>query len=476
MTAVASFSPGDLKWSGTEYVAVGEGRLDTLSQRSSLLLTSRDGSDWVPHPDLGGTAVAVGDGRVVVIAGNAVHSCPDGATWSTVVLSPSVRLRGVAWTGRQFVALGFDATTGRTPAFLSTDGSAWTPAQTIGLPRVDGLGRLGGGGGTMVAVGDHGSTAFSYDGWVWTPTTTALAQSLWDVAWSDGRYVAVGLSGEILSSDDGLAWHAQPSPLPGSGLQAVAAGGGRWLALGWTGLPLTGTDGVHWTPSTSAPLASFTAAMWDGHRFVVAGAPRDPATLAWIGAAVWATTDGSDWVRIDDGTALPFDVLIWAGSYYLGIGSGSVYTSLDGVHWSTLPLGTFPMMSYMLAATWNGRAVVVTGFSTQCDVGCCGCCGGFALSTTDGATWTQTEVGRELNGAVWEGRRFVAVGECGSLVTSPDGITWATELGLGHGQAPLMGVAASPTSVVAVGADSILYRPTCPPPHQAHRHLGRTSQ
>ena len=71
------------------------------------------------------------------------------------------------------------------------------------------------------------------------------------------------------------------------------------------------------------------------------------------------------------------------------------------------------------AVTWNGERFVAVGD------------GGTILQSTDGSVWKQTniETRSALRGVTWNGERFVAVGWGGSIVYSADGNEWKTATG-----------------------------------------------
>jgi len=149
--------------------------------------------------------------------------------------------------------------------------------------------------------------------------------------------------------------------------------------------------------------------------------------------------------------------------------SGGPWTSTDGVHWRQLILTTC-QDARTPAGAWNGRTLVGVGVTyTGCDVGCCGCCTGGTLVTPDLSSWGCSSAVPELGDVAWDGRRFVAVGECGAIVTSSDGLVWKNERGLAG--LDLAAVAASPEMVVVVGPDTILTRRTCPEPRPVRRRL-----
>src|SRR6266542_3200891 len=86
------------------------------------------------------------------------------------------------------------------------------------------------------------------DTWTWrNPLPPPL--SLIDIAYGEGQFVAVGESGIILTSADGVNWNVRQSGTH-DGLVAIAYGNGQFVAVGSTydgPSPIwTAGDGVNW--------------------------------------------------------------------------------------------------------------------------------------------------------------------------------------------------------------------------------------
>ena len=123
-----------------------------------------------------------------------------GKTWQTQNAenaSISHHLDGVAWSGSQFVIVGY---TDEFKAIILTspDGRTWT-AQNSGTsdlfaPNVAWLDTQ------FVIVGDNGAILTSPDGRTWTAQNSGTLNSLARVAWSGTRFVVVCDYGTILTS------------------------------------------------------------------------------------------------------------------------------------------------------------------------------------------------------------------------------------------------------------------------------------
>lgn len=131
----------------------------------------------------------------------------------------------------------------------------------------------------------HGSDTVlvvrSTDGAAWTPVGPIRSGSLRDVAYGDGRWVAVGRAGAnsdgeplVLTSEDGVAWE-KVDVAPGPSWNSVAHGNGTFVAVGddparSAMVVVVSADGLTWTETA---LASFRDARlsFGGARFVLWG-------------------------------------------------------------------------------------------------------------------------------------------------------------------------------------------------------------
>jgi hypothetical protein len=80
---------------------------------------------------------------------------------------------------------------------------------------------------------------------------------------------------------------------------------------------------------------------------------------------------------------------------------------------------------------------------------------GTILTSPDGINWKLQHVysGYQLNEVIWSGSQFVAIGDSGTILTSPDGINWTDQIS--NTQDNLEGIAWSPSlHLFVIGADN----------------------
>lgn len=169
-------------------------------------------------------------------------------------------------------------------------------------------------------------------------------------------------------------------------LADIAYANGRYVAAGYypgsdTGTILSSDDGLSWTPRLFTTTNSFTAQV--------------------------------------------YSVAYGAGTY-VGVGySGSIYASTNGINWVST-YAPVPIWNLFGVTFGNGTFVAVGGTQTFS--------GGTSFSniitSVDGINWTarkaapSAQFATNLSAVAYGGGRFVAVGDGGTLLTSPNGSSW----------------------------------------------------
>ena len=295
----------------------------------------------------------------------------------------------------------------------------------------------------------------SLDHWDWS-LPKPQGSRLRDIAWGNGRFVAVGKSGNIITSEGGTRW-SHTIINADCDLSSVAFGDGRFVAVGTisstttlVGLVLISTDGMHWTQTPSPIWWPMDIAFGAG-RFLLTGSGGTS-----LGAIAYSSIDGKAWTaqhkdavwgdrvtflngefwanntfnlyRSPNGlswdlatTSLvgePIGPIIFGNGKYVTIGKytplGQV--SVDGRIWTSF---THTNTSIESIAFGAGRFVGTVMFPT-----------GNVVTSEDGQVWTQRATGtsQELKSVIFAQNQFWAVGEAGAILSSSDGIRWAANL------------------------------------------------
>jgi hypothetical protein len=298
------------------------------------------------------------------------------------------------------------------------------------------------GGGRYVAVGKSGNLITSADGANWTNVVIEADCDLWSVAFGNGRFIVTGntlaptsqltntpywnpyptdRSGLVLTSTDGLNWTATQPPADDS-FAEVTFGGGRFVAVGSYGraFAYTSEDGVQWTPVFVDDRFGYRVT-WGAGRFVASTSDR-----------LYASTDGVHWDLV---LSRPYiyisEVAYGEGQGFMGVAyGGTAFTSPDGLSWTERGI--------------VGRQIRALAIGGGRWVAACDNPVGSVAVSADGYAWelVDTATAQQIEGVLYADSRFLAVGEAGTVVTSPDGSSWSPNLaenridyyGLTHGK------------------------------------------
>ena len=281
-------------------------------------LSKADGLDnW--HPRNSGVnnvlnAVGYGNGMWVVVGNEAtLLSSPDGLTWTAHNPGIAYALNSIVFANNLFAVVGESGT-----ILTSPDGLNWTarPSGTSDL-----LYDVSYGGGKFIAVSAAGTVVTSISGISWT-AANGSNPNVYGVAYGNGKYVSVGgyytvywdpfffipyytYYAVTYQSADGLTWSATSS---GQSVMFsdVAFGNGKFVAVGDAGTLITSTDGLNWTRS-SVPATEF---LWNvafgNNTYVVVGGQQ---------GGIYTSTNSVNWVARNSGAT--------NGLFNVGYGNGT---------------------------------------------------------------------------------------------------------------------------------------------------------
>jgi photosystem II stability/assembly factor-like uncharacterized protein len=266
------------------------------------------GSTWNTGLNAGTTdlrGVAYGGAFVAAGLGGASFSSADGNVWTALSNPYPTDFYAVAFNGAVYLSVG----AGGNVISLSPGASSWAQ-QNSGTNNT--LYAITNGNALVVAAGANGTIiTTSNSGTNWVTQSSPTGSSLYGLAYGLVRgvtptYVAVGATGTLLYSTDGIAWNRTSSPLPTIDLKGVTYGGldangyGVFVAVGNNGTVLTSEDGIVWIQQTSTNIPSTSnlnsVAYTAYRRFMPVGADgniyyseyySNPSTLTGNGGAIW---------------------------------------------------------------------------------------------------------------------------------------------------------------------------------------------
>lgn len=396
---------------GTSVVAAGiyANGLYVIVGDDGKLATSPNGTTWTARTANMGTTpiydITYGNGLFVVSGDAGVATSPDGITWtarsSAVISQTTYGQRGVVYRAGYFFVAG---DVGKIA--YSTNGTAWaTTTVWTGTNKIDAIGING---GTLIAIGANGKLAVNETGSTWAEKTAPQGSSAVTVTgYGLGKYLLADSLGNIGVSSDGSTWVSGGAPLGGTdAIYGFAANSSLIVAVGNSGKVYTSPDGVTWTARSSTfSTSAVRGVVWSGTQFVIVG---DGGKLA-------TSPDGITWTsRTSSFSTTDIRSVTFGASTYVAVGyAGKAATSSDGITWTqrTSSFGTTNILSVIY-----GEKFVATGSGTT------------VATSTDGITWTQRTTTVTPSNVAYGYSTYLMVGSNGSgsglYATSSDGITW----------------------------------------------------
>lgn len=299
----------------------------------------------------------------------------------------------------------------------------WQVVQIDGAPDLTSVAY--GNGRFVATVKSAAALYLSEDGLHWRQSPP-LAGEYGQVLFADGGFLLAGARERIASSPDGLKW--EEVVLEGITIQQPVFGNGRFLAKQSRTL-LTSMDGLHWEGRAfEDPLQDFPnrLAYGDGEFILITAYGN-----------MLRSADGLDWREVPDLSPLP--------SYVTGVAAGAgrtvatwqerhidpritlvdgIRTWAEGADWQKQLLNgpsfccevAGPILTYKgppqdSDVSFNGAEFLIVGG------------GGSIRRSRDGAKWQliRPDTTETLRAVTWGAGRWVAVGDTGTVVLSPQG-------------------------------------------------------
>jgi hypothetical protein len=254
----------------------------------------------------------------------------------------------------------------------------------------------------------------------WEEVTSPSDNMFYGMTYGNGTFVTVGNFGTIITSTDGVAWSSPIETGSTNHLLGVGFGNGTFLAVGTNGTILTSADGTTWVDRSIDISDELYNAAYGNGLYVVVGAS----------GAIFTSSGGPGWTWFNRSLAISNWLFgtVYGLSTFVDVGSsGKILTSSNGTSWPAAASGT---TRHLWGVSYGSGKFVAVGQK------------GTILTSTNGTTWTVRR-GYDLDpdyefdpyyndlygvayGVVNSTGYFVAVGQYGTLLTSPetDLATW----------------------------------------------------
>lgn len=336
------------------------------------------------------------------------------------------------------------------------------------------------GNGRYIAVGEAGQIISSLDGNTWMTEATTTTQKLNSVSFDGSVFIATGNAGVILQSKDGATWDNSLSSKTAFPFNSVVGdGNGNFIAVGNNGVIYSTKAGARITSPTSLAFNSITYA---NGTYVAGGA----------NGVLIASSDGFSWKLLKSPITSNIKNIKFANGSFIAVGDlGAMLISDNGYDWKDISIHSHfgytdiaanPQdKSYMLIgtntkyaligssydlSTWSFYQGLTTAYlvnSVTCGEMNCVIVGnrGMNLSSdNNGKSWNLLKTGTEysLQSAANNGKITVAVGNNGVIMVSNDkGLTWEVSA-VGSGNYTLLDVKYLKDYFYAVGTNGTLLR------------------
>jgi hypothetical protein len=306
----------------------------------------------------------------------------------------------------------------------SPTGASWTSRT---LPTATILYDITYGNSTYVAVGEGGRIFTSTDASTWTSQTSGTSEQLVSVEWdaSLSLFICVGVT-TIRTSSTGTTWSAATIPsglgtrssniqVPGSCALLTKLNGTWFTTLGSSDHILTSTDGTTWVApliggalsSTSVVIAGSTAVATTNSLFklntLMVACPA-------AGGLMIAPLSTNSWTAVVTPATGIFRAVSYGAGLYVAVGNGGIiYTSSDGITWTSRTSGT---ATDLTGIEWSGSEFIAISSTV-------------AIRSTNGTTWASAG----SNGGTYmcySGDKFIVLSSNTTLRTSPTGVDWIT--------------------------------------------------
>ncbi|MBR0599868.1 immunoglobulin-like domain-containing protein [Sinanaerobacter chloroacetimidivorans] len=388
-------------WGNNTWVAVGA---------KDTVVTSLDGVDWTIHNTGSfGTFqdITYCSGQFFAVAYDDYYSrilvSNDGVSWSVLMTVVSTQLAAITYGNDLLVVTGND---GKIRTASLDDITDWAEHNAGASALWD----VAYGNGTFIAVGSGGSAVTSTDGVNWSPLNTQTTYTLHGIAFGGGKFVAVGSNGVIAASSvDGTDLVYKTHNDSYHHLLSVIFHNGAFTAVGYE--YISGTKGYITRYSSGTSYTTQVINVNSGLRAIAVDDSNNCLAVGTYGGII-TSSNSSTWAIGSKGTTKILGSLAYGDGKFVAAGdNGTIRTSLDGVDWDVQSSGT---ANALRAVAYGNHLFVAVGDN------------GTIITSPDGEVWTSQTSGtsNKLNGIAYGNGAYVAVGRIGTILTSSDGVTW----------------------------------------------------
>jgi len=276
--------------------------------------------------------------------------------------------------------------------------------------------------GVFVAVGEGGTILKSADGHKWNEVKTSQKENINAVVSNKSVFYAVGDKGIILRSMDGAKWSKVNYTVK---LKVSDLVDKRYIAnvrKQDRDMILTNTDMM------------LSDVIWTGKQYVAIGRieKKNSLDIYHTFRIIAQSTDGVSWkirtlnvtnftsskVDAKRGTA-DLNAIYWNGDRYVVIGDDLIFTSKDLNQWTSVSI----VQGDIRDAIYHENQWIAVGWDGNLSNS-----KGVIYTSKDGVSWSSQEKkmfeAKPFNSIVWTGDRYLVSGKYGLIMYSKDALNW----------------------------------------------------
>lgn len=323
---------------------------------SQALLTSTNGHNWektlTPNGSVTLRSIAQSPSGTCVVVGEKgeIIRSDDGFAWEQVTTVQREFIQDIEYAAGRFVAVGgspyyIGGPSGSAAVFSSTNGNDWNATLTN---LFDQLSAVAYGNGMWIVCGDDGGIYTSGDAMNWTNNSlSSTAHDLRELVFGNGRFIAFAASRDLVyHSTNGVNWVSNQTALV-SQVTCARFINGRFMAVGNSGTILFSDDGLNWFGTNAPTTDALNTLAYGKGRYVVGSYFSTGYSM-----------NGTNWT-IQPAPMQVYDIQFIDG-WFVAVGNSyGMMVSRDGINWKSVDDPA--LTSFALSSMACGNGVVVVG-------------------------------------------------------------------------------------------------------------------
>ena len=295
--------------------------------------------------------------------------------------------------------------------YLSDDWRVWSPRDTYTTAALRGATFFK---GRLVVTGEAGTVMFADNPYDFHGLTLGTSDWLESVAASSNLLVAVGDNAAIYTSSNAVNWKRVEGLAFTKWLRSVAYGGNSFVVVGENGLIATSSSGNYWQTKPMLTTNHLNRVAWMGDHFLVVG----------DGGTMLTSSNGGNWTLASSSTTNPLFGAAGIKDSHVADGNLEVRLSEANSAWASQLSATLtspaPEWIYYSALCFSNYYLLSgrTGMNVE------------GVRTNGEVQWSSSwdSVRTWLWAVTRTPTHYLAVGDYGTILSSPNGVDWDLEL------------------------------------------------